>query len=122
MPRNKLNLEERIRQLKFELMELEEQYKTQLYFETMPEYDPVYTYCFSTSNRTIPYEHQHIDHWIRAVMKHMATRPFGHGGASTSAVLVSVPLGLSDKGVEAWVDYGSTLLKKAANKHKRKKA
>lgn len=108
--------------MKFELMELDEQYKTQLYFETMPEYDPVYKYCYATSNRTIQHQHQHIDHWLRAVMKHVATRPFGHGGASTTAVIVSVPLGLSDKGIEEWVDYEEKLLKKVATKYKRKTA
>lgn len=120
MARTKLSLKERIRQLKFELMELDEQYKTQLYFETMPEYDPVYKYCYATSNMKIRHEHQHLDHWLRAVKKHMATRSAGHGGAVSSAVVVSVPIGLSDKGVTEWVNYASDLLCKQATKYKRK--
>jgi len=120
MARAKRNLEDRIRELKLELEELGEQYKTQLYFETMPEYDPIYKYCYSTSNRSIPHEHHHVDHWLRAVIKHMATRRAGHGGASTSAILVSVPLGFSEKGIDNWLAYETEKLRKVALKYKKR--
>ena len=114
MPSVKLSLDMRIKQLELELFELREQYATQLYFETMPEYDPVYKYCYTTSSRDIPYQLQSMDAWLRAVMKHMASRSTGHGGANTSAVLISVPIGFSDKGVERWLTYVSEQLRKKA--------
>ena len=114
-------MDERIRELEIELAELKEEYVTQLYFDTMPEYDPMYKYCYSTSNRGVPYEYQHIDYWIRAVMRHMATRREGHGGASTSAVLVSVPVGFSDQGIERWLSYVTEQLRKQAKKHGKRK-
>jgi hypothetical protein len=121
MARTKRSLDERIRELEHELVELEEQYKTQLYFETMPEYDPMYKYCYSTSNMKISNVHHHVDHWLRAVIKHMATRRTGHGGASTSAVLVSVPVGFSDQGIENWLSYVTEQLRKQAKKHGKRK-
>lgn len=120
MPRTKLSLDERIRQLQYELLELEEEYKTQLYFETMPAYDPTYEYCYATSNMSIRFEHQHLDHWLRAVKKHMATRLTGHGGAVSSAVIVSVPIGLSASGVEEWLSYVTTKLRKQAKRYQKK--
>jgi len=121
MARTKRSPNEHIKQLELELLELEEQYITQLYFETMPEHDPMYKYCYSTSNMSVPYQYQHIDYWLRAVIKHMATRSTGHGGASTSAVLVSVPIGMSEEGIEKWVVYQTATLRKAAFKHKKRK-
>jgi hypothetical protein len=120
MARTKSNLVERIKQLEFELFELKEQYATQLYFETMPEYDPVYKYCYASSNRSIPYPLQSMDAWLRAVMKHMASRSTGHGGANTSAILVSVPIGLSDKGVEFWLNLTIEKLRREAKRYGRR--
>ncbi len=121
MPRSKVSLDERVKQLEYELLELESEYKTQLYFETMPEYDPTYKYCYSTASRQIPAVHHHIDFWLRAVIKHMATRRAGHGGALTSAMLVSVPVGFSDRGIEHWLSFATEQLRKQAKKHGKRK-
>lgn len=107
-----------IRQQKLRIFELEEHYQTLKYFETMPEYDPLYTYCFSTSNRSISSFDQSVDAWVRAVVMHMATRRNGHGGAVTDAVVVSVPQFKSDAAVELWLEYVTTKLRKKARKVK----
>lgn len=121
MARSIANLDQRIKQLEFELLEMEFEYKEQLYFETMPEYNPIYQYCYDTSNLKISPPNQHIDHWIRAVIKHMATRRASHGGARTASVLVTVPVGFSDKGIELWLAYTSEQLRKQAKKHGKRK-
>lgn len=117
MARTKTSLEERILKLKYELLELHEEYLTRLYFETMPEYDPSYKYCYATSNMYIPYEKQSVDGWLRAVKRHMATRRRAHGGGKTSAIVVSIPTNLSSQGVEQWVSYASEKLRKSATKN-----
>jgi hypothetical protein len=117
MPRKKLTAEERVKQLKIELLELEEEYMKQLYLETMPEYDPSFKYCYASSNMHINSMKQHIDHWLRAVMEHMSKRSTGHGGASTSAVIVSVPIGLNSTEIENWLAYITEKLRQKAKKH-----
>lgn len=121
MARTKVSLDERVKQLEYELLELESEYKTQLYFETMPEYNPTYKYCYATSNLKIPDPLHHMDYWLRAVIKHMATRRAAHGGALTSAMLVTVPVGFSDKGIENWLSYATEQLRKQAKKHGKRK-
>ena len=106
---------------KLRIAELEDELKTQIYFETMPEYAPSYTYCFSKSNQSISYPYQSIDNWIKAVIKHMATRSFGHGGAKTNAILISIPDKISKEGLEKWLDYQTDLLRKKATKSSRTK-
>lgn len=97
---DKKTLNEKYLELKFELFDLEEEYRTLLYLETMPEHDPTYKYCYTTSNRSISYALQSVDSWVRAVIRHMATRRHGHGGALTNATVISVPDFFDDKGLE----------------------
>lgn len=115
------SVDEQIFEAKLKLVELDEQYKTQLYFETMPEYDPLYKYCFDSSNRSIPAENQSIDAWLRAVIKHMGLRLPGHGGAKTNAVLVSVNKEIG-KYEDLWIEYETRKLRKLVAKKSRPKA
>jgi hypothetical protein len=106
---------------KLKIAELEDEIRTQTYFETMPEYGPTYNYCFSTSNFSIPHPQQSIDNWIKAVIKHMGTRSFGHGGAYTNAMLVSIPLFNNEQSMEKWLSYTIEKIRKKATPRKRKK-
>jgi hypothetical protein len=106
-----------LRAAKLKVLELEEQYATQLYFETMPVYDPLYKYCYGTSSMSIPYPLQSVDAWIRAVIKHMGLRKAGYGGAATKAVVVSVPALQTQDDIDAWIeDTGKQLRKKVRAK------
>jgi len=104
MPKTKAKpVHQLIAEEKLRIHELEEKLNTQVYFETMPEYGPVYQYCYQTSNQKIAYSQQSVDSWIRAVIKHMATRITGHGGATTKAVLISIPDNLTEESYEHWL-------------------
>lgn len=107
-------IQQQIWEQKLKIAELEDELKTQTYFETMPEYGPTYKYCYQTSNVHIPYPNQSIDNWIRAVIKHMGTRSFGHGGADTKAILVSIPENLSEASIEKWLAYQMEIIRKKA--------
>lgn len=85
----KLTLKEEIRAQKLRIMELKNQYITMLYFETMPDYDPYYKYCYQSSNFTIPGLMQSVDAWLRAVIMHMSQRRPGHGGGYTKAIVIT---------------------------------
>ena len=123
MPKQTKTLLEQLREAKLQLMELEEEYVTQLYFETMPEYDPQYKYCYSSSCNTIPHPLQSVDAWLRAVAKHMGMRRVKFGGGYTNAVLVPIPGYEKEVHVDAWIDYvAGKLRKKAIAKLPRKKA
>lgn len=122
MPRKpSKTIEEQIYEAKLKAVELDEEYRTQLYFETMPAVNPNYQYCYATSNFTIPVEHQSVDAWLRAVIKHMSLRRPGHGGAITKALLISIPDNLKDVGMEAWIDYETRKLRKRATSRVKKK-
>ena len=107
---------------KLKIVELEDELRTQTYLETMPEYGPTYKYCFATSNFTIPHPQQSIDSWIRAVIKHMGTRSFGHGGADTKAMLISIPEFKTEQAMERWLSYTTDLIRKKAKPKTRTKA
>jgi hypothetical protein len=62
---------------KLKIVELEDEIRTQAYFETMPAYSPTYKYCYATSNFPISPPNQSIDNWIKAVIRHMGTRSVG---------------------------------------------
>lgn len=111
-PREKKTTAQQIRDLKLRVNELEQDYVVQLYFETMPEYNPTYSYCYSTSNRSIPFALQHVDYWLRAVIKHMALRRPGHGGAYTDSLLVELPILTTLAAVDGYIDYITTKLRK----------
>lgn len=114
MTKNEIN--EKIRKLRLELFELHQAYATALYFEQMPEYDPLYTYCYSTLNFKITPSQQSVDDWVRAIIKHMATRKPGHGGAVTDARLVSIPSDLTGSKLDLWLNYEREKLKALAEK------
>lgn len=107
---------------KLKIAELEDELRTQTYFETMPEYAPTYKYCYATSNLSIPHPNQSIDNWIKAVIKHMATRSFGHGGAKTNAIVISIPEKISETGLENWLTYQTQVIRKKATPKARRKS
>ncbi len=116
MPKQTKTLKQQIRDARIKVMQLEEEYLTQVYFETMPEYTTNYKYCYSTANQPVPYPMQTPDAWLRAIVKHMATRREGHGGAYTDAYVVTIPDNLSKAGIELWIEYVSTQLRKRATR------
>ena len=75
---------------------------------------------YATSNLNIPTTNQSIDSWIRAVVKHMGTRSFGHGGADTKAVLISIPEFTNNEAFESWLSYTTDKIRKKATPRKRK--
>lgn len=119
MPRKpSKTIEEQKYEAKLKIIEAQEEYDTQLYFETMPTIDPMYKYCYTTSNWTVPYDNQSVDAWLRAVIKHMALRLPGHGGQKTNAVVITV---LKDYGKyeDMWIDYVTSKLRKRATSRKK---
>lgn len=109
---NVSKIQAQIHAQKLKIAELEDEYAVQLYFETMPAYDPLYKYCYQTSNMTIPGYMQCIDHWLNAVIKHMGMRHRGHGGEGTKAVVVSVPKTTTQENKDAWLNYVNKKLSK----------
>lgn len=109
-------LKQQIYEARIKVWEAEEAYRTQLYYETMPEYDPQYKYCYSTSSIPIPYSLQSVDTWVRAIIQHMGERKPGHGGAKTKAIVVTVPDNLSETAVENWIGYVTKQLRKRVAK------
>ena len=116
------SLQQLIYEKKLKIVELEDELMTQTYLETMPEYGPTYKYCYQTSSLHIPYPNQSIDSWIRAVIKHMGTRSFGHGGADTKAMLISIPEFKTEQAMERWLSYTTDLIRKKAKPKTRTKA
>lgn len=119
MPRKAKSLREKIKEAKLKLYDLEQEYKTQLYFETMPELDAMYRYCYSTSNQSIPNSLHSVDSWLRAIIKHMATRKPGHGGAKTKALVITIPDFQSEAATDNWIAYVTAKLRKRAAIRKR---
>jgi hypothetical protein len=113
------SIQQQIWEQKLKIDELEDEIRTQKYFETMPEYGPTYKYCYSTSNFPIPHPQQSIDNWIKAVIKHMGTRSFGHGGADTNAILISIPQFQNEQSLERWLSYTTEKIRKKATPRKR---
>jgi hypothetical protein len=114
------SIQQLIYEQKLKIVELEDELMTQTYLETMPEHGPTYQYCYGTSNFTIPYPKQSVDSWIRAVIKHMGKRSFGHGGEKTYAMLISIPEFKTEDGLERWLSYTLSKIKKKAMSRKRK--
>ena len=106
---------------KLRIAELEDELLTQKYFETMPEYGPTYQYCYATSNMSINGLEQHVDNWIKAVIKHMGTRRYGHGGEKTNAMLISIPEFKNEQSLERWLSYTTDKIRKKAIPKKRNK-
>lgn len=121
MPRKpSKTIDEQIYEARLKIVEAKEKYFAQRYFETMPTYDPLYKYCYQSSNQAIPGYEQNIDDWLRAVIKHMGLRHRGHGGEATKAVLISIPEGLDAKGIDMWIDYETRKLRKLAKSRVKK--
>ena len=108
----KLTLKEEIRAQKLRIYELREQYITMLYFETMPDYDPLYKYCYQSSNFTIPGLMQSVDAWIRAVIMHMSQRRPGHGGGYTKALVITPLAFTTENERDNWIEYESAKIRK----------
>ena len=118
----KITLKEEIRSQRLRIYELQQEYITMLYFETMPEYDPLYKYCYQTSNMRIPGLMQSVDAWIRAVIKHITMRRPGHGGGYSKAVVITPLAFTTETARDNWIDYEITKLRKKARVVKEKVA
>jgi hypothetical protein len=105
-------IKEEIRLLRIKLEELLELYRTHLYLETMPVYDPLYKYCYVTSNFTLKYEDQSVDAWLRAIAIHMSRRHVGHGGGYSDAVIITPPRFTSENARDNWIEYRAERLRK----------
>jgi hypothetical protein len=116
------SIQQLIWEQKLKVAELEDEIRTQAYFETMPEYGPTYAYSYDTSNMSINGLEQHVDNWIKAVIKHMATRRYGHGGANTKAMLISIPEFKNEQSLERWLSYTNDKIRKKATPRKQNKA
>lgn len=108
-------------ELQMQIAELREQYETQLYFETMPKVDPMYSYSYQHSNFAIPSEHQSVDAWLRAVIKHMGERLPGHGGQKTNALVITMYKDLKKTSEDMWIDYVTRKLRKLGKSRVKKK-
>ena len=108
------SIQQLIYEQKLRIAELEDELLTQNYFETMPEYGPTYAYSYATSNMSINGLEQHVDNWIKAVVKHMGTRRYGHGGEKTNAMLISIPEFKNEQSLERWLSYTTDNIRKKA--------
>ena len=122
IPRGSKTSRESIKKARFHVQRCYEAYVTQLYLDTMPEYNPNYQYCFATSNFAIPYEYQHVEFWLRAVSEHMTRRRPGHGGAVSAAEIIVVPSGLTDAQIEVWLAYVTEQLRARVLRRKRRRS
>jgi len=115
------SIQQQIWAQKLKIVELEDELRTQVYFETMPAYGPTYKYCYATSNMSINGLEQYVDNWIKAVVKHMGTRRYGHGGEKTNAMLISIPEFKNEQSLERWLSYTTNKIRKKATPRKRNK-
>ncbi|MDH6301189.1 hypothetical protein M2128_000091 [Polynucleobacter sphagniphilus] len=112
-------IDEQFFEARIKVIEAKEDFETQLYFETMPTIDPLYKYCYATSNWNIPAEHQSVDAWLRAVKKHMNTRLPSHGGETSNSLVVSAYKELGSY-EDLWVEYVTQKLKKLTKSRTKK--
>jgi hypothetical protein len=112
-------IDEQFFEAKLKVIEAKEDFETQLYFETMPAIDPVYKYCYASSNWNIPAEHQSVDAWLRAVKKHMNLRLPSHGGEKSNSIVVSAYKELNNY-EDLWVEYVTRKLKKLTKSRAKK--
>jgi len=115
------SIQQLIYERKLKIVELEDELLTQKYLETMPQYGPTYKYCYSTSNMPIPGLEQNIDNWLKAVIKHMGNRRYGHGGEKTNAMLISIPEFKTEEAMERWLSYQTEIIRKKAKPKTRKR-
>jgi hypothetical protein len=81
----------------------------------------MYSYSYQHSNMSIAGEHQSVDAWLRAVIKHMALRLPQHGGEKTNALVVSANKEIG-KYEDLWIEYETRKLRKLVAKRKVKGA
>ena len=93
-------------------MELEQQYLTYLYLETMPNNDPSYKYCYQTSSDKIAWLDQSVDNWLRAVVIHMSQRKQSHGGEKSNAIIITPPDFTVGQARDNWITYQAEKLRK----------
>lgn len=122
MPPKTKTLERKIYETKVKISQLKWDYGVQLYLETMPEHDPLYTYCYDKSNFTIPYQFQSVYCWLQAVAIHMSSRRPGHGGAANTARIIPIPVGFTDERIDYWLTHTTEGLRKLALARKTRKA
>lgn len=108
----KLTVKQQLYEAKIKVVELFEDYCTQLYFETMPEYDPLYCYSYQDSNRKVDNRYHSVTYWLRAVQKHMNLRRPGHGGGKSNAAIINITNFHNQKSKDMWLDYETRKLKK----------
>jgi hypothetical protein len=108
----KLTINQQIFEAKIKVMEAYEEYVTALYFETMPEYDPQYSYSYAHSNFKIAGVHQSVVYWLRAVHQHMNLRGYGHGGEKSDAAIINVFNFTNQKTKDIWIAYETRKLNK----------
>jgi len=113
------SIQQQIWEQKLKIAELKDELITLKYFETMPEYGPTYQYCYATSNMKINGLEQNVDYWLRAVIKHMGTRRYSHGGEKTNAMLISIPKFTNEENLEKWLKYTTDKIRKKAAPRKR---
>ena len=116
------SIQQQIWEQKLKIAELEDEIRTQAYFETMPEYGPTYAYSYATSNMSINGLEQYVDNWIKAVIRHMGNRRYGHGGEKTKAMLISIPEFKTEQDMEIWLSYTTEKIRKKAKPKIRKKS
>jgi hypothetical protein len=114
------SIQQQIFEQKLKIAELEDELLTLKYFETMPKYGPTYMYCYATSNKSITGYEQNVDNWIKAVIKHIGTRSYGHGGEKTNAMLISIPRFMTEESFEKWLTYTTEKIRSKAKPKKRK--
>jgi hypothetical protein len=108
----KLTIKQQIHEAKFKIYEAYEEYVTALYFETMPEYDPQYSYSYALSNFKIAGEHQSVVYWLRAVHQHMNLRRYGHGGEKSNTAIINVINFTNQKSKDIWLAHETGRLSK----------
>jgi|LakMenE01Jun11ns_1017448.scaffolds.fasta_scaffold9560447_1 hypothetical protein len=108
------SIQQLIKEARLQIIKIEDKLRVQTYLETMPEYDPVYKYCYSISNYSIPYQSQSVAAWLQAVAQHMHKRKPGHGGEENFAFVVDIPQLNSEVAIDAWLAWIAADLKKRA--------
>jgi hypothetical protein len=108
------SIQQLIKEARLQIKKIEDKLHVQTYLETMPEHGPVYKYCYSTSNYSIPYQSQSVAAWLQAVAQHMHKRKPGHSGEENFVLVVDIPRLNSEVAVDAWLAWITEDLKKRA--------
>lgn len=115
------SIQQLIKEAKLQIIKIEDKLRVQTYLETMPEHDPVYKYCYTTSNFSIPFQSQSVAAWVQAVAQHMNKRKPGHGGEENFVFVVDIPRLNSEVEIDGWCDWITADLKKRVKSRTRRK-